>query len=427
MYRNLLSSPARVQVPWIKVTLGEYTFGVFSKATLDKKNNEVNYKTLYSVQYPNYVKSLNITKINGQINQYTLNISYPITANDDPNFFDKVLSSVSKSRKIVFSYGDMSTPSFSFRDEEAIITKVTQQFSLSGSAINYVINATSSSILDKSSNWTFPGGMKKPSDEIKRLLLSNKYGLTQLFTGMNRNNLDRLIAGDDKTVEIQTKKNISAIDYVTYLVSCMIPNSTRQNTKADSDIYILTIHDDSVYEKVNDELGLNIQGSYFKVSRISHKINKNDAFTIDLGFGNSGTIVTGFSIEQDENYSLLYDYANSLNPNNYVQRLDNNGKWQTVWSPSVVSKNENSSTVEDIVWWTKMTKYPIKASITIQGLLKPALLMSYVKLNVIFPGGRKHNASGTYLITQQVDAINEQGYRTTLSLVRIIGDESEKI
>jgi hypothetical protein len=168
--------------------------------------------------------------------------------------------------------------------------------------------------------------MKKPSDEIKRLLLSNKYGLTQLFTGMNRNNLDRLIAGDDKTVEIQTKKNISAIDYVTYLVSCMIPNSTRQNTKADSDIYILTIHDDSVYEKVNDELGLNIQGSYFKVSRISHKINKNDAFTIDLGFGNSGTIVTGFSIEQDENYSLLYDYANSLNPNNYVQRLDNNGK-----------------------------------------------------------------------------------------------------
>jgi hypothetical protein len=74
-----------------------------------------------------------------------------------------------------------------------------------------------------------------------------------------------------------------------------------------------------------------------------------------------------------------------------------------------------------------MTKYPIKASITIQGLLKPALLMSYVKLNVIFPGGRKHNASGTYLITQQVDAINEQGYRTTLSLVRIIGDESEKI
>ena len=126
MYRNLLSSPARVQVPWIKVTLGEYTFGVFSKDTLNKKSNEVssNYKALYSVQYPNYVKSLNITKINGQINQYTLNISYPITANDDPNFFDKVLSSVSKSRKIVFSYGDMSTPSFSFRDEEAIITKV---------------------------------------------------------------------------------------------------------------------------------------------------------------------------------------------------------------------------------------------------------------------------------------------------------------
>ena len=427
MYRNLLSSPARIQVPWIKITLGDYTFGIFSRVSDSKKSNEFNYKALYSVQYPNYVKSLNITKINGQINQYTLNLTYPVTDKDDPNFFDKVLSSVSKTRKIVFSYGDMSTPSFSFRDEEAIITKVTQQFSLSGSTINYVINATSSSVLDKSNSWTFPGGMKKPSDEIKKLLLSNKYGLTQLFTGMNRNNLDILIAGDDKIVEIQTKKNISAVDYITYLVSCMIPSSTRNSTKADSDIYVLTIHDDSVYEKINDNLGLNIKGSYFKISRISQKLNKNDTFTIDLGFGNSGTIVTSFSIEQDENYSLLYDYANSLNPKNFVQRLDNNGKWQTVWSPSVASKSDSSTTAEDMVWWTKMTKYPIKASITVQGLLKPALLMSYVKLNVIFPGGRKHNASGTYLITQQIDSINEQGYKTTLSLVRIIGDDSEKI
>jgi hypothetical protein len=157
-------------------------------------------------------------------------------------------------------------------------------------------------------------------------LSSNKYGLTQLFTGMNKNNIDKLIAGDDKLVEISTKKNISALDYVMYLVNCMIPKSSRNNTGVDSDIYVFTIHDDSTYEKINESLGLNIKGPYFKVSRISHKINRNDAFTIDLGFGNSGTIVTNFSIDQDENYSMLYDYTNELNTNNYVQRLDNNGK-----------------------------------------------------------------------------------------------------
>lgn len=425
MYRNLLSSPARIQVPWIKVSIGNYTFGVFNKTSNKKAEAALNYKNVFNIQYPNYIKRLSITKINGQINQYTLNLVYPITANDDPNFFDKVLSSVNKSRKIVFSYGDMSTPSFFYKEEEAIITKVSQQFALSGSSISYTINATSSSALNKSSNWTFPGGLKKPSDEIKKLMLTNKYGLTKIFTGMNKSNLDSLIAGDDKPVNIATKKNISALDYILYLVNCMLPASSMNSRNIGSDVYVFTIHDNSVYEQINDNLNLNIKGSYFKVAKVSNKVNKNEAFQIDIGFGNSGTIVTNFSIEQDENYSMLYDYTNQLSSENFVQRLDNNGKWQTVWSPSVTSKNSTSLTnSDDIVWWTKMTKYPIKATITVNGLLKPAMLMSYIKLNVIFPGGRKHTSTGLYLVTQQVDTIDgESGYKTTLNLLRISGDE----
>ena len=38
----------------------------------------------------NFVKNLKVTKVNGQINKYTLGISYPITQFDDPNFFEKV-------------------------------------------------------------------------------------------------------------------------------------------------------------------------------------------------------------------------------------------------------------------------------------------------------------------------------------------------
>lgn len=48
--------------------------------------------------------------------------------------------------------------------------------------------------------------------------------------------------------------------------------------------------------------------------------------------------------------------------------------------------------------------------------------MSYVKLNVYY-FGKKHINSGTYVITQQVDDVSFGGFKTTLSLVRIAGDE----
>ena len=117
---SLLSSMNLVETPYVKVTLGDYTFGVFSKTEV--KQDYVN----YDIQYPNYIQSLQVTKINGKVNQYTLNLSYPITANDDPNFFDKVFSSISKTRTMILSYGDMSLPSFIYKDEQAIINNIQQ-------------------------------------------------------------------------------------------------------------------------------------------------------------------------------------------------------------------------------------------------------------------------------------------------------------
>ena len=66
--RSLLSSAARVQVPWIKVTIGKYTFGVYSKQKIAKTDDDGMYYTKFNVQYPNYIQSLDITKINAQVN-----------------------------------------------------------------------------------------------------------------------------------------------------------------------------------------------------------------------------------------------------------------------------------------------------------------------------------------------------------------------
>ena len=422
--RSLLSSGARVQVPWIKVTIGNYTFGVYSRVGVEKKNDNDFYQSTYHVQYPNFVQSLDITKINGQVNQYTLALSYPVTQTDDPNFFEKVFSSVSKTRKIVFSYGDMSMPTYIYREEEALITKIQTQFDLRSGVINYTVNAVSSAALNAGSNWVFQGGNFRPSERIKEIFNNTKYGLQKLFTGMNKSNIDYLIPSDDKQVSIEPKRNISALDYIIYLVSCMIPSSFTTPQHAATDIYVLTMHDDTTFDDEYRDT-LVEHGSYFKIERVSYKTNKSDAMQIDIGFGNTGTIVTAFSISDDENYSLLYDYNDKLEVSPYVKRLDNDGNWIDVWAPGISSSNNYFTTrPSDITWWTKVTKYPIKASITVQGLLRPAILMSYVRLNVIFPGGHKHISSGLYLVTQQKDRIDSNGYRTTLSLTKISGDSS---
>ena len=422
--RSLLSSGARVQVPWIKVTIGNYTFGVYSRVGAEKKNDSDFYQSTYHVQYPNFVQSLDITKINGQVNQYTLALSYPVTQTDDPNFFEKVFSSVSKTRKIIFSYGDMSMPTYIYREEEALITKIQTQFDLRSGVINYTVSAVSSAALNAGSNWVFQGGNFRPSERIKEIFNNAKYGLQKLFTGMNKSNIDYLIPSDDKQVSIEPKRNISALDYIIYLVSCMIPSSFTIPQLAATDMYVLTMHDDTTFDDEYRDTMVE-HGSYFKIERVSYKTNKSDAMQIDIGFGNTGTIVTAFSVSDDENYSLLYDYNDTLEVSPYVKRLDNNGNWIDVWAPGISSSNNYFATrPSDITWWTKVTKYPIKASITVQGLLRPAILMSYVRLNVIFPGGHKHISSGLYLVTQQKDRIDSNGYRTTLSLTKISGDSS---
>ena len=421
----LLSSQARVQVPYIKVTIGKYVFGVFSK----ESKNENNLKQ-FEIEYPNYIQSLNVTKINGKVNQYTLAIKYPVTQFDDPNFFEKVFSSVSNTRKIVFSYGDTSMPNFLYREEEAMITKISQTFDIVNSIISYTVSAISSSTLAQSGSYTFINNKPvKPSDEIKRLFKDTRFGLRDLFTGMTEKNLDKFIAGDDAFVTISSKTNISVLDYITYLVGCMIPASGNINTNISKDIYILTIHDDTVYDKLfqnHDMLdGEEITGPYFKVTKTSYAQARTDAYTIDIGY-NTSTIVTSFSLENQENYSLYYDYQQKLSNNNkYTRRINDQGLWEDVFAPATTSNNTTYKTrPEDIQWYTKITKYPINASITIQGLLRPATLMQYIRLNTIFPGGHKHISSGLYIVTKQVDTIDSNGYRTQLSLTKISGDDS---
>ena len=68
-----------------------------------------------------------------------------------------------------------------------------------------------------------------------------------------------------------------------------------------------------------------------------------------------------------------------------------------------------------------MVGFPITATLTMKGLLRPAFLTNYIKINVVFYG-QKHITSGLYAITEQVDTLNGSGFRTSFSLIRV-GEE----
>lgn len=400
MSESLLSTQSLVQAPVIQVTLGGNIFGVHNK---EKDGSFV---------YPNYVQSLEVTKINGQVNTYNLVLNYPINENSDPNYFEKIFSSISESRKIKFTYGDACNPRFLYKEEEALIINVKSNFMFESSCISYTISAISESNLGFSGVYNFDPIFAKPSDIILRILKDPLYQLQSLFTGMMNLTLVEsynLIPHNDVAKDIEFQENISVLAYLEYLVSLM---STDIDADGKSSIFIMTYNDDTS--------GV-FHGSYFKIVEVDQKLEHPEAYQLDIGYPGSN-YVYNFNIENDETYALYYSYQNNLHPQQYAYRVNADGDIEETYAPTITSNNSTHSTHEDDkTWWAKVTQYPIKASVTIKGLLRPAILMTYVRLNVwLF--GKKHINSGLYIITKQVDKVDGSGYQTTLNLMRISGD-----
>lgn len=413
---DLLGSLNRIETPFVKVKIGEYVFGVLERSDVGTGIDSFGKYIDQKVKFPNFIQGLVVQKINGTVNKYTLNITYPITQGNDPNFFEKIFSSVSTSREIEFTYGDMSAPTYIYRDEKAIITNISSSFSATASQISYQISAVSACLLATSGLYAFPAPSYevKPSDVMFEILYDSKYGLIDVFPGMFNESLVRqnnLIFTEDEAVMLEYKY-CSVFDYLKYLCDCMTRNGS---TNKQSSVFVMEVVDD-----VKGDLG----GAYFKICEVTKDMAEElDTYTIDFGFP-SQNIVTAFNIENNETYSIFYQYHKDINDAEYVQRIDDNGNLVDTYAPVVSSGNEHHETNQsDASWWTKVTEYPVKATITLKGLLRPATLMTKVRLNVYYYG-RKHISSGLYIVTKEEDRIDFSGYRTTLSLVRVGGDNS---
>ena len=416
MSLDLLSSMNRIETPFIIAEIAGIKFGAF-EINQNNSKNILGTSTVISslgVTYPNFMKSLTVTKINGTVNTYNLQMVYAIRKGDDPNLLEKVFSKLGKDWTIYLSYGDLSLPTYIYKREKALVTSIKSNIDFAGSKITYNISCTSSSALIASSNRDFPKITAKPSDVIKKLLYNNSYGLLEVFYGMKDKNkviLENLIASDDASVTIEARSNISPLSYLDYLVKCMIPNSQVSNNILNKAVYRICVVDD-----LTDEF----QGPYFKVVKLSDNILKDtlDVFTVDVGYPDKSTVLS-FDINNDQVYSILYNYSKDIKQPEYIQRIDKDGHLVSEYSPSLSNSSSLlKTTSEDKVWWTSMVNFPLSATLRIKGLLKPAVLMSYVYIDARF-FGQKHYSTGYYMITKQVDEISSSGYRTTLSLQRV--------
>lgn len=411
---KLNSVPTLVESPFIIVTIGKYTLGSY---TGNKTTTSLG--MLAQVNFPNFVNSLNITKVNGTVNTYTIGIVYQIAPGDDPNLIDKIFSSVSATRRLSLSYGDWRNPASIYKEETALITNVTSSLDMSASKITYTIQCVSDAMSLASAVYDFPAREAKPSDIIKEMLKDVGYGLLTVFKGMvdfQRVITNGLIASNDKKVKIEARQNMNIIEYLNFLVDAMTSvDSESKDTIIQSGNYYLAIHDD-----ITNALG----GTYFEVKEVKAgtKVSNYDVYEVDVGYPGDN-FVTQFNLTNNQQYTILYDYAGKIEQTKYIYSIDNNGQLSTQYAPSIArSKSLQKVTEQNKNWWTKVTQFPIQATLTIKGLTRPSILMSQVRINTVMYG-QKHISSGLYIITKQQDKLDSNGYTTTLTLLRIGGDE----
>ena len=411
---RLNSVPTLVESPFIIVTIGKYTLGSY---TGNKTTTSLG--MLAQVNFPNFVNSLNITKVNGTVNTYTIGIVYQIAPGDDPNLIDKIFSSVSATRKLSLSYGDWRNPASIYKEETALITNVTSSLDMSASRITYTVQCVSDALSLASAIYDFPAREAKPSDVIKEMIKDVSYGLLSVFKGMvdfQRVLTNGLIASNDKKVKIEARQNMNIIEYLNFLVGAMTPvDSKSEDTIIQAGNYYLAIHDD-----ITNALG----GTYFEVKEVkaNTKVSNYDVYEVDVGYPGDN-FVTQFSLTNNQQYTILYDYAGKIEQTKYIYSIDNNGQLSTQYAPSIArSKSLYKMTEQNKNWWTKVTQFPIEATLTIKGLTRPSILMSQVRINTVMYG-QKHISSGLYIITKHQDKLDSNGYTTTLTLLRIGGDE----
>ena len=189
----------------------------------------------------------------------------------------------------------------------------------------------------------------------------------------------------------------------------------------DTGINKTSIYKIAVYDDLLSEYG----GAYFKVVRYrnsSEVIDSEDLdyLNVDIGYPDKNSIVS-FKVTDSASYALLYDYNENLSASQVSYRIGSDGKPDYSHSSIIMEDHELHKVTEaEKTWWAKMTSYPVNAKLVIRGLIRNVELLSMIRVNVLFYG-KKHVHSGIYAVNSQIDTVDENGFKTTLTLIRVGG------
>lgn len=353
-------------------------------------------------KFPNYINSMSVSKINGRINNYTINLTYQVRPGEDPNMIDALLGSTGYTRPLKILYGDSYNPGLYYKEEQAVITDVTSKADVSSSSIQYTIQAISSIASASLTNHDFRELTGKPSTIINNLLynsgqisteLINAFPLMANKTYVNSNNL---IPSNDSEVIVGGMQNVTPLTYLSHVVSCM-SNSSETSS------YFLTY---------NDGQG----GAYFKITEVNPNATSNAVYEVDVGYPGDN-FVTNFQLCDNIYWPLIYQYNSNIPKWDY--NIDNNGNLIQTRTNSLLTDNKymETSIINDN-WWKSVTEFPISAKLTLKGLTAPIMLMTYIRVNTLFYG-QKDLASGLYTVVSQEDSVSGSGCTTTLTLLRV--------
>ena len=399
-YANTIApiSQAMVEAPFVELNFDGTIIGTYKNSVDD---------------FPNHITSLEVEKVNGEINKYTFVLTHQIRPGEDPNLIDKIISKV-RYDKIGIKYGDFNS-NVIYGDEKAIITNVVMNRDYVGNKIVYTIYATSANELITSYKINFPARTDKPSNILRSLLYTNSETsdiLLSAFPGMkNRSIVEsrNLIPTNDVALEIDEKLSMNSIQYINYLVSCMSSNTNKVDAIIRNSVYYISYEND-----FNNSVG----GAYFNIREqkpdILSQYGSNNIFEVTVGYPDNNYVM-GFSVDNNIAWSLLYENANVADE--YIYYIDDSGRKQKDYSPNLISSSSIMSEAQKN-WWTQMTHFPLNASLTLKGFMKPVMLMDYIIVNVVFYGQR-HITSGVYTITGQKDTLSADGFRTVLALTRV--------
>ena len=217
---------------------------------------------------------------------------------------------------------------------------------------------------------------------------------------------NNLIPTNDAKLNIDEKTNVNTIEYINYLVGCMSSVANGVNDIIRGSSYYVSYENDFM-----NQLG----GAFMKITEVVKGISgANNIFEVTVGFPDNNYVM-GFNVDNDIAWSILYE--NMATPDEYIYTINDRGQKVKQYSPNIMSSTSPMNEIQKN-WWTQMINYPISATLTLKGLMKPTMLMSFIRVNVVFYG-QHHITSGTYAITGQKDVLSGEGFRTILALTRV--------